>query len=130
MKKQLFVLWTLLFAGIVLLQAQEVPDGVVTAFQKSNPQSLERYMHQDVSLLLAGEKNEVMSRTQVVAAIRAFFAANKVKGFDVNHKGKRDESAFLVGTLRTSTGSYRVNCFLKKTGNNYLIHYIRIENNQ
>lgn len=129
MKKQLFVLWTL-FASIVLLQAQEVPDGVVTAFQKSDPQSLERYMHEDVSLLLAGEKNEVMSRAQVVAAMRTFFAANKVKGFDVNHKGKRDESAFLVGTLRTSTGSYRVNCFLKKTGNNYLIHYIRIENNQ
>lgn len=129
MKKQLFVLWTL-FVSIVSLQAQEVPEGVIMAFQKSNLQSLERYMHEDVSLLLVGEKNEIMNRTQVVTAMRTFFATNKVKGFDVNHKGKRNESAFLVGTLRTSTGSYRVNCFFKKTGNNYLIHYIRIENNQ
>ena len=52
---------------------------------------------------------------------------NKVSGFNVNHQGKRDESSFVIGTLATTNGNFRVNCFLKKVQNQYLIHQIRID---
>ena len=52
---------------------------------------------------------------------------NKVSGFNVNHQGKRDESSFVIGTLATTNGNFRVNCFLKKVENQYLIHQIRID---
>ena len=52
---------------------------------------------------------------------------NKVSGFNVNHQGKRDESSFIIGTLATTRGNFRVNCFLKKVENQYLIHQIRID---
>ncbi len=127
MKKRLFVLWSVLLIGVVSLMAQDMPGGLATAFQEGNSQALGKYMHDEVNLMLVGKEAEVTKRANVEAAMRTFFIANKVKKFDVNHKGKRDESAFIVGTLHTSTGSYRVNCYLKRIGDNYLIHRIRIE---
>ena len=61
------------------------------------------------------------------AAMQEFFTENKVSGFNVNHQGKRDESSFVIGTLATTNGNFRVNCFLKKVQNQYLIHQIRID---
>ena len=127
MKKRLFVLCTAVLVSAVALMAQNVLGGLSAAVRKGDSQALGRYMHDDVSLALAGEEGEVSDRPRVETAIRTFFAANKVTGFEINHKGKREESAFVVGTLHASTGVYRVNCYLKKTGNNYLIHRIRIE---
>ena len=56
-----------------------------------------------------------------------YSSENKVSGFNVNHQGKRDESSFIIGTLATTRGNFRVNCFLKKVENQYLIHQIRID---
>lgn len=127
MKKRLFVLCTAALIGVVVLMAQDVLGGLATAFRKGDSQALGRYMHDGVSLALAGEDGEVADRPKVEAAMRTFFAVNKVTDFEINHKGKREESAFVVGTLHASTGIYRVNCYLKKIGDNYLIHRIRIE---
>lgn len=127
MKKRLFVLWTVLLIGVVSLMAQDVLIGLETAFQKGNAQALKKYMYDEVNLVLEGKGSEGMNRSEVEITLRNFFSSNKVNGFDINHKGKREESAFIVGTLRTSTGIYRVNCYLKKSGDNYLIHRIRIE---
>ena len=56
-----------------------------------------------------------------------FFAENKVSSFNVNHEGKRDESSFIIGTLGTANGNFRVNCFFRKVQNKYVIHQIRID---
>ena len=45
----------------------------------------------------------------------------------MNHQGKRDESSFVIGTLTTTKGKFRVNCFLKKVQTQCLIHQIRID---
>ena len=59
--------------------------------------------------------------------MQEFFTKNKVSGFNVNHQGKRDESSFVIGTLDNTNGNFRVNCFLKKVQNQYLIHQITID---
>ena len=61
------------------------------------------------------------------STMNTFFADNKVSGFNVNHQGKRDESSFVIGTLTTANGNFRVNCFFKRVQNKYLIHQIRID---
>ena len=102
MKKRVLVGMTALLLSLSLLMAQEIPAGVITAFKRGSSQELSKYM---------GE----------------FFTKNKVSGFNVNHQGKRDESSFVIGTLATTNGNFRVNCFLKKVQNQYLIHQIRID---
>ncbi len=126
MKKRAF-LWiaaTLLFVSA--LCAQEVPAGVVQAFRKGSSQELKGYLCDQVDLVLLG-KSQKTNKQQAEMQLKAFFDSNKVSGFTVNHEGRRDDSSFIVGTLTTAGGNYRVNCFFKRIQNNYFVHQIRID---
>ena len=59
--------------------------------------------------------------------LATFFNSNKVSGFNVNHEGKREESSFIIGTLTTANGNFRVNCFFRRVQNKYFINQIRID---
>ena len=121
MKKRVLVGMTALLLSLSLLMAQEIPAGVITAFKRGSSQELSK-----VNLVLQGRSTNV-DKQKATAAMQEFFTKNKVSGFNVNHQGKRDESSFVIGTLATTNGNFRVNCFLKKVQNQYLIHQIRID---
>ncbi len=126
MRKRVVFLLTALFFGISFVLSQELPDGIIGAFKKGNAQELNRYFCDKVDVII--NDNPVnMEREKAYEKMAAFFSTNKVSGFNVNHKGNRGESSFVIGTLMTSTGSYRVNCFLKKDKGKYYIHQIRID---
>lgn len=116
---------SLLFVTSVLF-AQEVPVGVVNAFKKGSSQELSQYLGEKVDLIILNRSQNVDKRT-AQTTLNSFFSENKVSGFTVNHEGKRDESSFIIGTLVTDKGKYRINCFLKKNQNDYFIHQIRID---
>lgn len=126
MKKRV-LLWIagLLFAASSLF-AQSVPVGVVVAFKKGNSQELNRYLGDKVDLVIQNRSLNADKQT-AQGTLASFFAANKVSGFNVNHEGKRDESGFVIGTLTTANGNFRVHCFFKRVQNRYLIHQIRID---
>ena len=126
MKKRVLVGMTALLLSISLLMAQEIPAGVITAFKRGSSQELSKYMGGKVNLVLQGRSTNV-DKQKATAMMQDFFTENKVSGFNVNHQGKRDESSFIIGTLATTRGNFRVNCFLKKVENQYLIHQIRID---
>ena len=126
MKKRLFLLSAGLLFTITMLLAQDVPVGVVSAFNKGNSQELSKYFGDHVELIIQNApRNESKQLTE--SNLSSFFASNKVTGFTVNHQGNRDESSFMIGTLVTATGSYRVNCFFRKLQDKYVIHQIRID---
>lgn len=126
MKKTVFLWISSMFLLMFTLSAQEVPTGIDVAFKKGNAQELARYMADKVDLIVLN-KTSNLGKSQAENAMTTFFAENKVNGFTVNHQGKRDESSFIIGTLTTGKGSFRVNCFLKRLENKYLIHQIRID---
>ena len=126
MKKRVVLLLTSLFLWVSSIFAQDVPVGVVTAFKKGNSQELNGYLGDKVDLIIHNRTTNADQRT-AEGAMANFFAENKVSSFNVNHEGKRDESSFIIGTLATTRGNFRVNCFLKKVENQYLIHQIRID---
>lgn len=126
MKKRVLLGMATLFLSVFLAVAQEIPAGVVPAFKKGSSQELNKYMGDKVNLILLGSSTNV-DKQKATAMMQEFFAENKVNGFNVNHQGKRDESSFIIGTLMTTKGNFRVNCFLKKVDNQYLIHQIRID---
>jgi hypothetical protein len=109
------------------LLAQEIPSEVASAFQKGNAELLAGHLGDNASVVLQGKPTNA-GKQQATDAMRRFFADNKVSGFTTNHEGKRDESSFLVGTLATAKGKFRVNCFLRKVRERYLIYQIRIDN--
>lgn len=126
MEKRVILLLTALFIGTSLLLAQGVPDRVIEAFKKGSSRELGRYLSEKVDLTIAG-KSARADKTATEKAMGEFFVRHKVGSFTVSHRGKRDESEFVIGTLATADGTFRVNCFFRKAGTNYVIHQIRIE---
>ena len=126
MKKRVLLGMASLLLSVSLLMAQEIPAGVITAFKRGSSQELSKYMGDKVNLVLQGSSANV-DKKKATAMMQEFFTENKVNAFDVNHQGKRDESSFVIGTLTTTKGKFRVNCFLKKVQTQYLIHQIRID---
>ena len=126
MKKRVVLLFASLVLGISSLWAQDTPVGVIVAFKKGNSQELNRYLADKVDLIIQNRPTNADKQT-AERTMSSFFADNKVNCFDVNHQGKRDESSFIIGTLGTKNGNFRVNCFFRKVQNKYVIHQIRID---
>lgn len=126
MKKKVIFLMTGLFVWATVLMAQGVPEGVVGAFKKGNSQELNKYLGDKVDLVILNQSKSA-DKGKTNEAMAAFFYNHKVSDFCVNHQGKRDESSFIVGTLMTANGNFRVNCFFRKVQNKYVIHQIRID---
>lgn len=126
MKKRVVLLFICLFTGLFASMAQDVPVGVIVAFKKGNPQELNRYWGEKVDLVIQNKAIDA-DRRSAEGVMTSFFSDNKVNGFNVNHEGKRNESSFIVGTLKTTNGDFRVNCFFKRVQNRYFIHQIRID---
>lgn len=126
MKKRVLLGIAALLLSLSLLIAQEIPAGVISAFNRGSSQELSKYMGDKINLVLQGNSADV-DKKKATEMLQEFFTTNKVSAFNVNHQGQRDGSSFVIGTLVTSKGNYRVNCFLKKVQNQYLIHQIRID---
>ena len=126
MRKRIVLLLTSLFVWLTFAFAQDVPVGVIVALKKGSPQELNRYLGEKVDLTILN-KNVNADKAVAEGELLSFFSSNPVKGFDVNHEGKRGESSFIVGTLRTGNGIFRVNCFFRRIQNKYYIHQIRID---
>ncbi|MDO4165575.1 MAG: DUF4783 domain-containing protein [Bacteroides sp.] len=126
MRKRVFILLGSLLFWASLAWAQDVPVGVVVAFKKGSSQELNRYLGDKVDLIIQNHSTNADKQT-AESEMANFFSGNKVSNFNVNHHGKRDESSFVVGTLATVNGNFRVNCFFRRVQNKYVIHQIRID---
>lgn len=126
MNKRVIFLLTGLFIWMSSLMAQDVPEGMIGAFKEGNSQELNKYLGDKVELIIQNKTTNADKRT-AEGTMAAFFSNHKVGNFHVNHKGKRDESGFVIGTLTTANGNFRVNCFFRKVENKYVINQIRID---
>lgn len=126
MVKRLFASFAGLFLLIAVAVAQEVPDGIVGAFKRGNAQDLAYFFGNKINLVIQNRSADV-DRMAAEKTLALFFSANKVSKFTVNHTGKRDDSGYLIATMNTTGGTYRVNCFCRKVQNKYIIHQIRID---
>lgn len=126
MKKRTLLLLTSTFFAVVVTMAQDIPAGVVTSLKKGNSPELCKFVSDKVDLVILGRSSTVNAAT-TESTLANFFSQNQVKGFTVNHEGKRDGSSFIIGTLTTANGNFRVNCFFKKIEDKFLIHQIRID---
>jgi hypothetical protein len=125
--KQVILLLCSFFACLPYLSAQEeIPAGVAGAFRKGSATELSGYLCDKVDLIIQNQTHTA-DKPGTVTLLTQFFTENKVNSFSVNHDGKRDDSSFLIGTLATAGGPYRVNVLFKKVQTKFLIHQIRID---
>ena len=118
----LFLFPAMFFTSIAQAQSGEVKR----AFQDADADMLGNYFGTTVTLNIPG-KDLQCSRAEAKENMKDFFASHRVKSFNIKFEGEKDNSNFIIGTLVTGSGTYRVNIFFKKNGDSKHIHLLRIE---
>ena len=121
---KLILLSTFIFCAIPLLEAQsiEVPSAIITALNTGDASQISNYLNANVELFIEN-KNDVFSKQQSTQIIADFFRKNRVTGFQLLHKGNKDAASFVIGTLKTTTGNFRLYVLTRKNE----IQQLRIE---
>jgi len=107
-------------------QKQELPRGLVTAFQQGNSISLATYFSDRIELKIQ-DKEAIYSRSQAKQIMAKFFAKYNPKSLKKKHIGGKPNSPYFIGTLFTNNGNFRTTFLLKGNGNKAIIHRLSIE---
>ena len=126
---------SVLFTSIVATHSSEaclpqdnvLTDNIKKAFASGNAKEVSAYF--DASLKLAiKEKEGVYSKNQAEQIIKIFMDQNPPVKFEVKHcRDSAKGATFIIGTLSTQKGPYRISILLQKRGDTYLIHNLKIE---
>jgi hypothetical protein len=106
----------------------DLGNEVIEAVKKGDAAKVASYFNDKIDLKIL-DQEDVYSKAQAESVLKDFFSKNKIKGFTTSHSSAQTTGKqFVVGTLDTSTGKYRLSFLIKKFGEKYLISEFRIEN--
>jgi hypothetical protein len=126
MSKKLLVI-LVSFASLALSFSQKSVDDISNALKTGNAPGLSAYFHATIDLTII-QKQGTYSKSQAEQVVQNFFSSNKPSNFTVDHKGTSGEgSQYIIGTLSTSTGEYRVYVYFKNLNGVELIQTLRFE---
>lgn len=125
--KYIITLSVLLLSINLMAQNNEIPASLVPAFKSGNANALLNDLNDNVELVIPTADN-FFTKQQTKGILMDFFKKNPVKDFVVVHKGNKENAAFVIGTLITANGNFRVSVFARKSGAKSLVYQIRIEN--
>lgn len=117
---------TLLLQGLAA-QTNEVPNELIRGFKEGKGDVVAAFLNNNVELIIPKTDN-FFTRQQAKSILTDFFRRNPVKDFVVVHKGTKENATFLMATYVSTTGSYRVSLFARKSGAQTLVYQLRIEN--
>jgi hypothetical protein len=123
------LLSTLLLGPILMLYSftdQNAIDEVINALRSGNSAQLSGYFDENVELTLP-DKSDSYSRAQAQLIVKDFFGNNKVRGFELKHKGDSPSGHFCIGTLQTNAGNFRTNVFMKVKNGKEVVKEIRFQ---
>lgn len=123
-------IFTSLMVSTFLLLSSFLPqsniDGVIGALRSGNSADLSKYFDDNVELTLP-DKSDSYSKAQAQLIVKDFFNNNRVKGFELKHKGDSPSGQFAIGTLQTNAGNFRTNVFMKIKGGREVVKEIRFQ---
>lgn len=125
------ILLSILILSLLLIKApitfgQTVSEEVKKAFQAANADKLSNHFGNTLRINIPGIDTQC-TREEARDEMNNFFTDHQVKNFEIKFKGEKNNSNFLIGTLYTGKGTYRVNLFFRKSGGGNYIHLLRID---
>lgn len=131
MAKILFSLLIALFSfsGVQNPALPEVPEKIIIALKSGNATELAKYFNSNIEIAIL-DNEDVYSSSQAEQILKKFFAKNKPSDFKVVHEGGKEGAKYVIGSLDTNTGTYRVYLLLKEKEGKVSIHTLRIENDE
>lgn len=125
MKKLLF----LFFVGFFSLSftAKVDSDGIIKALKAANAEQLATFFDSFIDLKLP-EKDEVknMGKNQAGIALKAFFADNGIKGFELTSQREMGGTMYMAGKLKNAGKGFNITLMMKKSDDKQGIITIRI----
>ena len=112
----------LLAVPVMKAQSVEVPNEIISALNNGDARQLSNYLNSNVELFIEN-KNDVFSKSQATEIIAEFFRKNRINSFQLLHKGNKDAASFVIGTLKTASGNFRLYVLTRKNE----IQQLRIE---
>jgi len=107
--------------------AQSADESISAAIKVGNFKEVSRFLDAKVDMAILSKENSY-SKAQAELIIKDFFAKNTVSGYQVIHRGRsRDGAQYSIGSLTTSTGTYRTYVLTKGEGDKTRIQQLRFE---
>jgi hypothetical protein len=102
-------------------------DDVASAIRSGNPKNISKYFIENIDLKII-EQEGIYSKQQAEMILKDFFTKHSVKSFTIAHRSApKNGSQYIIGTLETVNGKYRVYFLNKTTDTETLIQQFRIE---
>ncbi len=116
---------TVIFSFFALFTSvDDTAEDAITALKQGKVSDLVKLFDEKVSIKLINQE-DVLSKSQAEANIKAFFDKHPVKNFTSSHVSTNNTNfQYLTGTLETSNGKFRVSILIRRN----LISQFRIEN--
>ncbi|NMA73415.1 MAG: DUF4783 domain-containing protein [Bacteroidales bacterium] len=124
MKKIILIAW--LLGTLLMPLSAQLSNQMIQSLKKGDIDGFARFFGEEITLII-GKENVELKKEEAKSKLNEFFIQNKVLDFELKHQGDRDNSAYIIGALKTSNGEFRLNCFFKKINEDLFIHRIRIE---
>ncbi len=127
-KKTVFLpLMLVVIALLAVNQANaQIPDDIILSMKSGNAKVLSGYFNQNVELVIL-ENDDVYSKAQAEQIVTSFFVRYQPERFQVIYQGGKEGAQYVIGTLTTKQGVFRVYFLLKKSTGKDIIHQLRIE---
>ena len=133
MKRLFLILFLILPFNVAFSNIVEpviIPDitkNVTEAIRKGNYAELATFFNSSIDLTVLG-KEGTYSKSQAQQIVKEFFQKNIPKSFNVKHQGKSsDGSNYLIGTLTTNNGNFRVYFLIKTISGKSFIQQLQFE---
>lgn len=105
---------------------EKLYDGISISFKTGDASKLSKYLNSTVDVIIL-EKEGFYKTNVVEIMLKDFFKEYKTKNFVIRHQGVKNDAQYLIATLETEKGNFRVYILLKKVGSDNLIHRIQID---
>jgi hypothetical protein len=115
----------LFFSQITVSQnnTQSIPDEIIAALNKGDNERLSARFDSRVALTIDTQTG-TYTAADAKKILSDFFVKNTVENFKIVHQGGSEQSCFVIGTLKTANGSFRV--YLLMRGKTLVIQQIII----
>ncbi len=130
MKKINLLITLIVFLGFTPMawgqEQSPIQNAIVESMRQGNASKISQYLNKNVELIIANKK-DIYSKQQAVGILNDFFKTNPVKNFNLAHNSGKSASSFMIGSLSTTKGNFRVYILTRNVNNTTLIQQIRIE---
>ncbi|MCF8380440.1 MAG: DUF4783 domain-containing protein [Bacteroidales bacterium] len=123
---RLFVLIIPMLFPFCLTGAQDISAEIEKAFLKGDIELLRDQFDDKVRLIILGQSSQ-NNKTEAIKLLNEFLKVNPALKFQSKFESEKSTSNFIIKTMESKKGSYRVTVFfVKKDGGNF-INLLRIE---